>query len=242
MLSDLHETTTGTFTGLDPEDGTRRQSDRRLAGAGRLPRFSSQPPLEWWHLQPELASGPVRLRELRLSDAPSLIETLGCAKVAEYLSPGPASVAEIEEFIAWTHFAHKAGRYICFGVIPPGSDAAVGVFQLWPIEPSFRTAEWGFAIAHRFWGTGLFEAGARLVTAFAFGTLGVLRLEARAAVDNVRGNAALEKLGAVVPEGVLRKCFLANGECRDHMMWSILAEDWRAAHGDVAGQVTGQVV
>ena len=224
MLSDLHETTTEARVRLD-----------------RLPRFSSQRSVAWWHQLPELASARVRLRELRLSDAPSLSETLESAKVGEHLSPGPASPAETEEFIAWTRSARMAGRYICFGVIPPGSDAAVGVFQIWPLEPSFRTAEWGFVLGHRFWGSGLFVAGARLVEAFAFETLGVQRLEARAAVDNDRGNAALKKLGAV-PEGVLRKCFLANGEYRDHMMWSILADDyWRAAHDGSAGQVTGEV-
>ena len=235
-------TTGGTvaLADLDQEDGTRGRLDRLLTGADRLPRLSSQPPLAWQHQQPELASGPVRLRELRLSDASSLSETLGCAKVAEHLSPRPTSVAEIEEFIVWTREARKAGRFICFGVIPQGSEDAVGVFQIWPIEPTFRTAEWGFALGHRFWGTGLFEAGARLATAFAFGTLGVLRLEARAAVDNVRGNAALKKLGAV-PEAVLRKCLLANGEQRDHVMWSILAEEWRAANDDDAPQVTGAV-
>ena len=78
------------------------------------------------------------------------------------------------------------------------------------------------------------------MTGFAFGTLGVVRLEARAAVDNARGNAALEKLGAV-PEGVLRKCFLSNGEYRDHRMWSILADDWRAKNEDAAGRVAGEM-
>jgi len=124
---------------------------------------------------PELASEQVRLRELRLTDARSLSETQASPKVGEHLSPGPASVAETEEFIAWTRRARMAGRYICFGVIPPRSDAAVGVFQIWPLEPGFRTAEWGFALGHRFWGSGLFETSARLVSAFAFETLAVQR-------------------------------------------------------------------
>ena len=240
MLSDLHETATGALAALHRDDGALGSSTRLWAGADRLPRFSSQRPLGWWHQLPELASARVRLRELRLTDASSLTESLGCAKIGKYLSPGPASVAETEEFIAWTLRARMAGRYNCFGIIPQGSDAAVGVFQLWPLEPSFRTAEWGFALEHRFWGSGLFEAGARLVMAFAFESLGVQRLEARAAVDNLRGNGALEKLGAA-PEGVLRKCFLAGGACRDHITWSILADDCRAASDEIADQATGEV-
>ena len=50
-----------------------------------------------------------------------------------------------------------------------------------------------------------------MVVDFAFDTLGVHRLEARAAVANGRGNGALRKIGAV-QEGVLRKSFLKNGQ------------------------------
>ena len=47
----------------------------------------------------------------------------------------------------------------------------------------------------------------RLVLTFAFDVVGVHRLEARAAVQNGRGNGALRKIGAV-QEGILRKSFL----------------------------------
>jgi ribosomal-protein-serine acetyltransferase len=62
---------------------------------------------------------------------------------------------------------------------------------------------------------------------FAFETVGVHRLEARAAVRNGRGNGALRKLGAV-QEGILRKSFLRSGEYLDQMLWTVLDEDWRA--------------
>ena len=61
---------------------------------------------------------------------------------------------------------------------------------------------------------------------FAFETVGVHRLEARAAVRNGRGNGALRKIGAV-QEGVLRKSFLKNGEYLDQALWTILDEDWK---------------
>ena len=240
MLRDLHETTGGAVAVLDPPGGDRRRSDRTRAGAEHLSRWSLSQPHRWSHPLPELASPRVRLRELRPADAPSLAETLGCPTVGRHLTCLPASLAETEEFIAWTRRARMTGRALCFGVVPQGTDSAVGVFQIWPLEPGFGTAEWGFALGHRYWGSGLFLAGARLVIGFAFDTLDVQRLEARASTDNDRGNAALRKLGAV-PEGVLRKCFLTDGEYRDHMMWSILVDDWRDEHPDLAGQATGAV-
>ena len=96
------------------------------------------------------------------------------------------------------------------------------------LEPGFATAEWGFALGSAFWGTGMFVDGAEMVVDFAIETLGVRRLEARAAVANGRGNGALRKLGAV-QEGVLRRSFLKNGQFLDQMLWSILSEEWRQA-------------
>ena len=63
---------------------------------------------------------------------------------------------------------------------------------------------------------------------FSFETIGVHRLEARAAVQNGRGNGALRKVGAV-QEGVLRKSFLRDGEYLDQVLWTIVDEDWRQA-------------
>ena len=96
------------------------------------------------------------------------------------------------------------------------------------LEPGFGTAEWGFAIGSPFWGTGVFEEGAELMLDFAFDTLGVHRLEARAAVKNGRGNGALRKIGAV-QEGVLRKSFQRNGEYLDQALYAILNDDWRVS-------------
>ena len=47
------------------------------------------------------------------------------------------------------------------------------------------------------------------------------------AVLNGRGIGALKKIGAV-PEGILRKALLRNGEYLDQALWTILDEDWRA--------------
>jgi RimJ/RimL family protein N-acetyltransferase len=73
----------------------------------------------------------------------------------------------------------------------------------------------------------VFQDGADLVLDFAFATLGVHRLEARAAVRNGRGNGALRKIGAV-QECVLRKSFQKNGEYLDQVLYAVVDVDWRA--------------
>ena len=181
---------------------------------------------DWRRALPVMAGSMVTLRDLRLSDAPSLLAMLATEEVARFISPPPTTVEGFERFIAWTHRERAAGNYICFGVVPHGMDTAVGIFQIRQLEPGFATAEWGFALGSAYWGTGVFLDAAKMVVDFAFEGVGVHRLEARAAIVNGRGNGALRKIGAL-QEGILRKSFLRNGQYLDQALWTILDEDWR---------------
>jgi len=182
---------------------------------------------DWRESLPMLAGATVTLRELRASDAPSLCALLTTEEVSRFISPPPSTVDGFEKFIAWTLRQRSVGSYACFAVTIDSTDTAIGIFQLRQLEPGFGTAEWGFAIGSAYWGSGVFQEGAELLVRFAFETVGVHRLEARAAVRNGRGNGALRKIGAV-QEGLLRKSFLKNGEYLDQALWTILQEDWKA--------------
>ncbi len=182
---------------------------------------------DWRNQLPVLCGSRVILRELRASDAPSLFAMLTTEEVTRFISPPPPTVECFERFIAWTSGQRGADRHICFAVTIAGSDTAIGVFQMRALEPGFGTAEWGFAIGAPHWGTGAFLDAAELVLHFAFDVVGVRRLEARAVVRNGRGNGALRKMCAV-PEGLLRKSFVRNGEYLDQHLWTILDEDWAA--------------
>jgi [ribosomal protein S5]-alanine N-acetyltransferase len=182
---------------------------------------------DWRQSLPVLTGSMVTLRELRLSDAPSLLAMLSTEEVSRFISPPPTTVEGFERFIMWANRERAAGNYACFAVVPHGMDTAVGLFQVRQLEPGWGTAEWGFALGSAFWGTGLFSEGSQMVLDFVFETIGVHRLEARAALENGRGNGALRKLGAQ-QEGVLRRSFLRDGQYMDQALWAILAEDWRA--------------
>jgi len=179
---------------------------------------------DWTRQLPVLCGATVVLRELLTSDAASLFALLTTEEVSRFISPPPTSVEGFERFIAWTHRQRAAGQYACYAVTIDGT--AIGIFQLRQLEPGFRTAEWGFAIGSEFWGSGIFKESAFLMLEFAFDTVGVHRLEARAALRNGRGNGALRKMGAVA-EGVLRGSFIRNGERHDQMLWTILEDEWR---------------
>ena len=183
------------------------------------------PDADWTTGLPVLKGRRIVLRELVKSDALSLLSMLSTEEVAKFISPPPTTPQGFEKFVTWAQRERQAGNQFTFGMVPEGCDHAVGLVQVRAIAPRFSVAEWGFAVGSPFWGTGLFLASARMTLDFAFQHTAVNRLEARAVVQNFRGNRALRKLGAV-QEGVLRGSLLKDGKYLDQMMWSIISQDW----------------
>jgi [ribosomal protein S5]-alanine N-acetyltransferase len=206
---------------LSPTLTTRNEA----ALAARLD--AALPTTAWQTGLPVLHTERATLRELRVSDAASLLACLSTEEVIRFISPPPTTAEGFERFIAWTEREQAAGRYICFGIVPDGCAEPVGIIQLRQLEPGFGVAEWGFALGSAFWGTGLFQEAAKAVIAFAFDRVGIQRIEARAAVTNGRGNGALQKIGAI-REGLLRRSFLKDGIHLDQALWGIVSSEWRS--------------
>ena len=185
------------------------------------------PATHWRQGLPSLRGARLTLRELRLEDGTAMLPLITAPEVTGFMSPPPQASDWFATFISATARERQAGRYAGFAIVPHGETEPVGLVQLRQLEPGFSTAEWGIALGSAWWGKGLFEDAGRLILAFAFETLGVHRLEARVAVQNARGNAAVGKLGAVA-EGLLRRALrTADGATHDQILWAWLDEEWR---------------
>ena len=180
----------------------------------------------WTESLGQLCGDLVSVREVVDADALSLFEMLSDPTVAAFMSPPPPSLSAFRGFIAWAQRERAAGHGVCFGIVPAGSPAAVGIIQVRAHEPSWFTAEWGFAIGASFWATGAFADAAHLVAAYGFDHMGIRRLEARAMVVNGRGNGVLHKLGAR-PEGALASAVAHDGRYHPQLLWGLHVDDWR---------------
>ena len=181
---------------------------------------------DWRQALPVLTRSRMTLRELRVEDAPTLYLMMSSQETSRFISPPPSNLDGFTRFVEWAIRERERGAYVCFAIVPEGMSTAVGLFQVRALEPSFATAEWGFALGAPYWGSGMFTEGAQLVLKFVFEVMGVHRLEARASITNGRGNGALRKLGAV-QEGVLRRAFLRHGAYHDQVLWSLLRDEWQ---------------
>jgi ribosomal-protein-alanine N-acetyltransferase len=185
-------------------------------------------PADWRQGLPTLTGERLVLRELRKSDAPSLFEELTKPEVKPFMWSPPPTVAAFEQFIEWTFSERDTGKYICYGLVPAGEEHAVGAFELRQMQPAFLRCELGYVIAPRLWGLGIFPEAAHILFNFAFRVVKVHRIEARVAVDNPKGNAALRKIG-MRREGRLRDAFWREDRYVDQFLWSTLDtdEEWR---------------
>jgi [ribosomal protein S5]-alanine N-acetyltransferase len=182
---------------------------------------------DWRTAAPVLDGPRLTLREVQDSDAEALCELLSRQdQPKDSFCPPPAGFEGFRRFVEWSRNRRHLGRSICFAIVPHGESSPIGILQLRSLEPTHQTAEWGISLGSAYWGRGHFSEAAHLAIDYAFGKLGVERLEARTALGNTRGNRALQKIGAV-REARLRRAFLVDGVYSDDVLWSILAEDWQ---------------
>lgn len=179
----------------------------------------------WTDRVPPLQGDLTTLREIAASDVHPLFTLFSDPAVTAYMAPPPPTLARFAGFVEWSHQQRAHGQGVCFGIVPEGMRAAVGILQV-RIDPALAGAEWGFVLSAHFWSTGVFTDAANLLAHFAFTTMRVERLEARIALRNRRAQGALQKLGAQFETTIAQPS--PQGIPRDpESVWSLREDDWR---------------
>ena len=179
----------------------------------------------WRAELPILAARLVTLREPSSSDLRPLMDLLLLSDASRFGLDEPVSELAVQQLLDRIARDREAGVAFTFIVTVTSSRAIAGLVQARQIDLSWESAEWECTLAPSWRGTGVFLETARLVGSFAFGTVGVHRLESRVLLQNGRANGALRKLGAV-QEGVLRESVRRGNAYLDQVLWSVLKEDW----------------
>jgi len=180
---------------------------------------------DWRSELPMLTARLVTLREPTAADLRPLIDLRSTADSSSFGIDEPSPELAMQQLIDRAGRDRAAGTAFTYVITISSTRAVVGLVQARQIDLSWESAEWDCTIAPSWRGTGVFLETARLVGSFAFGTIGVHRLESRVALQNGRANGALRKIGAV-QEGVLRQSVRRGGEYVDQVLWSLLKEDW----------------
>ena len=186
---------------------------------------------DWGDVLPVLAADRVRLRPTRPDDADGFHRLFSNADVARYWSePAWTDPGRAREYLGeidrW--FRERGGFQ--WAVARATDDVLVGSCTLFQWSAKHRRAEIGYALDHSVWGQGLMTEALTALFDFAFGPLGLHRLEADVDPRNDRSLAILERLG-FAREGLLRQRFRVGDDVQDSLILGLLAPDWKGRSG-----------
>jgi len=96
-------------------------------------------------------------------------------------------------------------------------------------EHDERQAEIGYTLSRGYQGRGIASEAVSRVLEYAFVTLGMHRVIAMTACENVASVALLERLG-LRREGHFRQSVWLKGKWEDEYLYAMLQEEWRTMH------------
>lgn len=132
-----------------------------------------------------------------------------------------------EAFLEWMEGTLRKPASLLFAMVLAGTGEPVGVTGYLEIRPEHRGIEIGrtwIGKAHQ--GSRVNPESKYLLFRHAFETLGAIRVQLKTDLRNLHSQRAVEKLGAA-REGVLRRYQIrSNGQPRDTVVYSVLAEEW----------------
>ena len=169
----------------------------------------------------------VRLEPLRNDHAPALLEAAGDGALWElnYTSvPGP-DIASVHDYVRVALDGQAGGGILPFVVRAHGT--VVGCTRYYDIDASVPTLAIGYTwYAARVQRSHVNSACKRLLLGHAFETLGMRTAYLHTSHQNLRSQAAIERLGAR-RDGVIRQHRKhKDGSLRDTVAYSILDSEW----------------
>lgn len=181
--------------------------------------------------QLELATERLLLRPLAVTDAPALFKVYGDTETMAFWSEQPAAtVGETAKMIRADLDLVSRGVAAFWAVTLRDSGVAIGKLTLMHYSPQNQRAEIGYILHREHWRQGLMSEALTAAIDFAFGPLGLHRLEADTDTENLASIALLKKL-YFREEGLFRQRWRVYGAWQDSLMFGLLSSDWQARSG-----------
>jgi ribosomal-protein-alanine N-acetyltransferase len=178
----------------------------------------------------EKIQGPlINLRRMRRADAAGLVPHINDVTVARNtFIPHPYGLKDAYEFIRNAHRWWRKGTAYAFGIEDPDTKEIIGGIGLHVVSKKHRCCEAGYWLSRKYRGRGIAPEAVRLILAFGFRELKLVRIQAHVMAGNEASVRVLKKCGFTY-EGTERMRLKHRGRWKDMMLFSILREEFRAA-------------
>lgn len=140
------------------------------------------------------------------------------------------SVPEPENTAAYIETALHTADRLAFAVIDEASGQVLGSTSYHDILPAVRRLEIGYTwYAQSHWRTALNSICKLMLLRHAFETLQAQTVGWRTDIENIRSQAAIERLGARKDGTIRGNALRRDGSIRDTVMYSMSAAEWPQA-------------
>lgn len=170
----------------------------------------------------------VRLVPMAEAHAPELAEVALEPEIWRHMVYGNVDTEEkLREFMRLLLARQAEGTDLCFTVFHRPTGKPIGCTRFMNIDVGDRSVEIGgtfYGLAYQ--RTAVNTECKHLLLRHAFEEWGCIRVQLKTDLQNLRSQAAIERLGAV-KEGVLRNhMILPTGRIRDSVLYSIIDAEW----------------
>jgi RimJ/RimL family protein N-acetyltransferase len=168
-----------------------------------------------------LVDGPTALRPWRDSDAPRLVTICQDAEIVRWTSvPDRYRAADARLYLLRRHDALHAGTAAPFAIVSE-PDELIGSISLLRIAWDHLRAEVGYFLSREARGAGHATRAVGLICEWAFGSLGIERIDLYAATANAESQRVAERAG-FEREAILRAFMRGNDAQLDMVAFGLL--------------------
>ena len=174
---------------------------------------------------PVLDGARLRLRPPRPNDEPALFAVFSDPEGMRYWSHEPFTHPDAaRDYRATMERGVRTRTLYQWGIAERDGDGLIGTVTLYHWDATHRRVELGYMLARTHWGRGFAAEAVSLALRFAFGPMGVHRVEADTDPRNEGSVRLLERLG-FQSEGRMRERWFTYGEFSDSLFFGLLRTD-----------------
>lgn len=168
---------------------------------------------------PEIKTNKFLLRELRVDDVGDFFTYISDENVKEFLSDdsAPGSLVSARAELGYWRGLFKSKRSIYWGIEIDGKLVGTCGYNNW--SRVNRRCEISYDLAYNYWNRGIMTKAIAEISDFALENMGVNRVQATVATDNIGSIKVLEK-NNFIREGTLKKFGMLHNVMKDFYMYA----------------------
>ena len=161
------------------------------------------------------------LRRVEFRDCESMFEYSSDPEVAKYLSWTPhRSITETRDYINNIQKKYENGQFFDWGLVCKSNGEFIGTCGFTSVNLNRNTCEIGYVLSKKYWGMGFVPEAVEVIMDFAFGYMGVDKVEGRFIEGNVKSMRVMQKVGMTFEKSEHNVLYL-HGQYRTICTYSI---------------------